>query len=137
MTEESLNRIRRSFVLLGTKMDEVTRDFYGRLFEARPDVRPLFQANLDAQRQHLAAALALIVRNLPMLDALEEPLGELGARHAALGVRPEHYPPVRDAMLASISDALSRTGDRTTELTDDWRRLIDRISTLMLKGQQG
>ena len=134
MTDESLSRIHRSFVLLSTHMGEVTRGFYDRLFEARPDVRPLFQVNLAAQRQHLAAALALIVRNLPMLDALEGALAELGAGHAAVGVRPEHYPPVRDAMLAAISVALSPTGGWTTELADDWRRLIDRISMLMLRG---
>src|SRR5215208_1048187 len=135
MTDESIHRIHRSFVLLSTQMEQVTRGFYARLFEARPDVRPLFQVDLDAQRQHLAAALALVVRNLPMLDALEGALAQLGAGHAAVGVLPEHYPPVRDAMLGSISAALSRTGDWTAELGDDWRRLIDRISTLMLRGE--
>jgi hemoglobin-like flavoprotein len=134
MTEESLNRIHRSFVLLSTRMDRITRAFYARLFEARPDVRPLFQDNLDAQRQHLAAAVALIVRNVHMLDALEVALAELGAGHSAVGVRPEHYPPVRDAMLSSISDALSPAGEWTNELANDWGRLIDRVSTLMLRG---
>src|SRR5690242_19596882 len=99
MTTASLERIRQSFDLLIPHLDRMTRTFYGHLFAARPETRQLFKIDMDAQRQHLAAALALIVRNLAMFDALAEPLQELGTQHAKVGVRPEHYPVVRDAML--------------------------------------
>src|SRR5215212_6118733 len=104
MTPASIDRIQRSFCQVAPQIERVAAGFYTQLFAADPVIRALFKSDLTAQARHLAAALALIVRNLPMLDALEEPLHELGAVHAALGVRPEHYPPVRDAMLASISD---------------------------------
>jgi hemoglobin-like flavoprotein len=134
MSPESANRIRESFKHLAPQLEHLTRDFYARLFTARPDVRPLFAREMRLQEQHLAAALALIVRNLLMLDALEVPFQQLGADHARAGVRPEHYPLVRDAMLELISTALSANGAWTTELADDWRRLLDQIAAYMLQG---
>lgn len=132
MTTASLERIRHSFDLLAPNLARMTRTFYDTLFEGRPEVRALFKVDMDVQRQHLAAALALIVRNLTMLDALLEPLQELGREHARVGVRPEQYPLVRDAMLVAIAEAV---GDAwTPELAADWRRLIEEISTAMLSG---
>ena len=134
LTTESMARIRESFALLSPQMDRVTENFYHRLFAARPEVRVLFRTDLKPQQQHLAAALALIVRNLTMLDALAGPFNQLGADHARAGVRPDHYPVVRDAMLAAMADALASTGAWTTQLADDWRQLLERIATHMLQG---
>jgi hemoglobin-like flavoprotein len=135
MTTASLERICGSFNLLSPQMERMTRTFYARLFAARPETRALFKVNMDVQRQHLAAALALIVRNLPMFDALQEPLAELGASHAKVGVRPEHYPVVRDAMLGAIAEALGAAW--TVELAADWRMLIETIASQMLAGTLG
>jgi hemoglobin-like flavoprotein len=132
MTTASLERIRRSFDLLIPHLDRMTRTFYSQLFAARPETRQLFKIEMDVQRQHLAAALALIVRNLAMFDALEEPLQELGAQHAQVGVRPEHYPVVRDAMLDALGEALGPAW--TPQLADDWRALIETIGGHMLAG---
>ena len=110
----------------------MTGTFYDRLFQVRPETRRLFKIEMNVQREHLAAALALIVRNLFMLDALTEPIQELGVYHAVVGVLPEHYPVVRDAMLFALSEALGPAW--TPELATDWRALIEKLSTLMLSG---
>src|SRR3954466_11580508 len=132
MTSQSLRRIEESFALLAPKMGQMTRSFYDGLFAARPDLRALFRGDMSVQRQHLGAALAIVTRNLRMLDLMTEPLHELGASHAGVGVRPSHYPAVRDAMLAAIGEALGPgwTGD----LADDWRTLLDVVCGVMLEG---
>jgi nitric oxide dioxygenase len=134
MTIESATRIRDSFKLLAPQLEQVTHDVYQRMIAARPDVRPLFRSDMRTQQQHLGAALSLIVRNLTLLDALAGSFQHLGADHARAGVRPEHYPLGRDAMLASISAALITTGTWTSDLADDWRRLLDQIAAYMLQG---
>lgn len=132
MSPQSLRRIEQSFDQLDPNMDEMTRRFYDQLFTVMPEVRPLFQVNMDVQRRHFAAALALIARNLRMLDVVTEPLRQLGADHARIGVRPEQYPPVRDAMLTAMSDTLGSAW--THDLAADWRTLLDLICEAMLDG---
>ena len=68
MTEESLARILESYEHLSPRIDALTRSFYAKLFAANPQLRPLFKLDIDVQSQHLAAALALIIRNLRLLD---------------------------------------------------------------------
>jgi hemoglobin-like flavoprotein len=114
------------------RIDQMTRAFYDALFQIRPDTRALFRVDMDVQRQHLGAALALIARNLRFLDIMTEPLRELGAEHAQVGVKPEHYPVVRDAMLDAIGGALK--DEWTTDLRNDWHELLELICRVMLEG---
>jgi hemoglobin-like flavoprotein len=134
MTPESANRIRESFRQLAPQLERMTRDFYDRMFAARPETRALFGRDMTMQQQHLGAALALIVRNLSMLDALAGTFQQLGAAHARAGVRPEHYPVVRDAMLESMSAALNPMNAWSAELLADWRALLDQVAAYMLQG---
>jgi nitric oxide dioxygenase len=132
MSEEWPKRILRSFELIGPQMGEMTRTFYERLFELCPGTRSLFSVDMEMQRQHLAASLALIVRNLQMLDVLEESLRELGANHARVGVLPEHYPVVRDAMLFAFAKTAGEAW--TDQFRDDWARLLEIVAGHMLSG---
>jgi hemoglobin-like flavoprotein len=132
MTAASIDRIRTSYRRLSPHADHVTSVFYDRLFAARPETRALFSGDMNVQRKHFAAALAMVVRNLGMLDMLEQPLRDLGAAHARAGVRPEHYPAMCDAIIAALADT---AGDGwTDELAADWRLLLEAVARHMLAG---
>jgi hemoglobin-like flavoprotein len=132
MTHEAIDRIQASFEHVTHHFARLVDRFYIRLFAACPAARDLFKVDMKTQAGHLSAALALIVRNLPMLDALEHPLMELGAAHARMGVRPEHYPAACEALLFSLAEEL---GDRwTSELSGDWRGFVERVTGHMLAG---
>lgn len=132
MKKESLDRIRATVDVLLQKIHETTALFYDHLFATEPDLRAMFRGDMALQRQHFAAALAVILRNLTMLDVLTEPLRQLGANHAAIGVKPYQYPVVRDALIFAMSRTLA---DRwTPDLADDWRELIDNVSRIMMSG---
>ena len=132
MTEASLHRVTTNYETLAGHIGKLTRAFYDRLFQAMPHVRPLFRIDIDVQSQHLAAALALIVRNLRDLDLLEEPLMELGAGHAHVGVRPEHYPVLCRTMVETLRDGSD--GAWSSELEADWTELLARVSHIMMAG---
>ena len=132
MTQASLQRITTNYEALAGRIGSLTRTFYDRLFQAMPHVRPLFRLDIDLQSQHLAAALALIVRNLRDMDLLEEPLMELGAGHARVGVRPEHYPVLCRTMVATLRDGSA--GAWSPELEADWTELLARVSRIMMNG---
>jgi hemoglobin-like flavoprotein len=111
---------------------QLTACVYDHLFRLHPETRTLFSIDMHLQGKHFAAALALIVRNLEVLDALEQPLRELGAAHAKVGVRLHHYSAVYDAMVQAMADTL---GEQWTEqLASDWRWLLDTVARQMLVG---
>jgi hemoglobin-like flavoprotein len=113
-------------------MGDVTAAFYRRMFAVLPEARALFPADLTAQRRHFAAALALLVRNLAVFDALEEPLRELGAAHARLGVAPWHLPVGCDALLEALAGASDGAWDDA--LAADWKALLLTVTRHMLAG---
>jgi len=129
---QSVTAIRASYAALSRDSDALVRTFYDTLFSNHPSMRMMFPADMSRQREHLAAALAMLIRNLDSFDALRPSLMDLGARHVAFGVVPEHYPAVRDAMLGAI-EACSRP-PLTPEVREAWLQLISRVCSVMLQG---
>jgi nitric oxide dioxygenase len=132
VTSISFQRIRSSFARLSPHDDRFATLVYEHLFAVCPETRALFEIDLRAQGRHFASAIALIVRNLDVLDALEQPLRELGAAHARAGVRPHHYPAVCQAVLRAVEMTL---GDAWSEqLASDWRWLLETVAQHMIAG---
>ena len=132
MTDASVQRIAANYELLADRMPELAAAFYVRLFQVLPESRALFKIDIALQSQHLAAALAIIVRNLRLLDVLEEPLAELGVHHARVGVRPEQYPIVCRAMVETLRDGSGTTWSPTLE--NDWTQALEAVSRIMMNG---
>ena len=132
MTEPCAQRIAANYELLAKRMPELAGAFYDRLFKVLPESRPLFKIDIDLQSQHLAAALAIIVRNLRLLDVLEEPLAELGVHHAHVGVHPEQYPIVCRAMVETLRDGSGPNW--SPDLENDWTEALAAVSRIMMNG---
>lgn len=132
MNHDSIQRIRASYLQIADRVPAMIERFYALLFQRLPAARPLFPDDMTRQRQHLLAALATVARNLDRTTALELPLRELGARHVAYGTRPEHYPVVRDALLAALAETAAEAW--SPELDADWREALDQVAAAMLRG---
>jgi hemoglobin-like flavoprotein len=132
LTQDSIARIIFSYDQIAPHIDDMVNDFYARVFKAAPETRALFRQDMTLQRAHLAATLALLVRNLQYQDILEESVMDLGAHHVRIGVRPEQYQVVRAALMESIESAAGRNW--TPQLATDWAILLDHIISTMLKG---
>lgn len=131
MTSERIARLRTSFTDVSTQPRALAARFYAELFTAAPRLRPLFPADMTSLQGHFEAALALVIRNLDDLTALQESLHDLGAQHIQWGARPEDYFIVRDALLRAIRSA---SASWTDELDADWRWAITAIMVPMLQG---
>ena len=125
-------RVAASYETLAPRADAMAEGFYRRLFEMGPQLRALFPADMKIQREHLAASVALVARNIEHLDILEESLMLLGAQHVGFGARPEHYLQVREAMLEAIGAAIGTAWN--DQLRADWYDALSQICTIMLKG---
>ena len=99
-----LQALETSFDLVAPRGDELMDEFYARLFEAAPAVKPLF-AHVDLKRQKtmLLGTLVLLRKSLRDLDAIVPKLRELGSRHVGYGARPEHYPVVGEVLIGAMA----------------------------------
>ncbi|MBB5190172.1 nitric oxide dioxygenase [Silvimonas terrae] len=99
----------------------ITRHFYARMFAAHPELTNLFnmgnQAN-GSQQQSLAAAVFAYAANIDNSAALGPVLERIVHKHAAVGIKPSHYPIVGRHLIAAIHEVL---GDAATpELLSAW-----------------
>jgi len=98
----SAEAITYTFSLVNRAGDKAVAYFYGRLFAENPELRALFPAAMDVQRDRLFHALTRIVHSLSRPEEMEPYLCQLGLDHRKYGVEAEHYPAVGRALLATL-----------------------------------
>jgi NAD(P)H-flavin reductase/hemoglobin-like flavoprotein len=125
----STESITHTFSLVSQAGDRPVAYFYGRLFAGNPELRPMFPAAMDAQRDRLFHALARIVHNLGAPEEMEPYLSQLGLDHRKYGVLAEHYPAVGRALLATLCRF---SGDAWTPGAEAaWAGAYERATQLM------
>ena len=118
----------RSVLPVGDTFAEL---FYGRLFALDPDVRRLFKDDLIEQGRNLTAMLSVATANLAKPERIGVALRQLGKRHAAYGVRPEHFALVEDALLFALEHALIDVF--TAEVKAAWQAAYALLASMMLE----
>ncbi|MEU0069054.1 globin domain-containing protein [Streptomyces sp. NPDC006332] len=121
--------IRRTMAEIGPVADKVTSYFYALLFVRHPDLRPLFPAAMDAQRDRLLKALLTAAEHIDNSKVLVDYLQNLGRGHRKYGTRAEHYPAVGECLIGALSKYASRW-DAETEAA--WVRAYTTISQVMI-----
>ncbi|MFD9508875.1 globin domain-containing protein [Streptomyces mirabilis] len=122
--------IRRTMAEVGPVADKVTSYFYALLFVRHPDLRPLFPAAMDTQRDRLLKALLTAAEHIDNTPVLVDYLQNLGRSHRKYGTRPEHYPAVGECLIGSLSRFASAIWDAETEAA--WVRAYTTISQVMI-----
>lgn len=122
--------IRRTMAEIGPVADKATSYFYALLFVRHPDLRSLFPAAMDAQRDRLLRALLTAAEHVDNTDVLVEYLQHLGRGHRKYGTRPEHYPAVGEALIGALSKYAADIWDAETEAA--WVRTYTTISQVMI-----
>lgn len=92
--------------------------FYDRLFELDPALRGMFRGDMAEQGKKLMTMIGTVVGGLKSLDRIVPGIQALGARHAAYGVRDEHYDVVGAALLWTLAKGLGAAF--TDEVRDAW-----------------
>jgi len=125
----STEAITHTFSLVNQVGDAAVAYFYGRLFAENPELRPMFPAAMDAQRDRLFRALTRIVHSLSKPEDMEPYLNQLGLDHRKYGVLAEHYPAVGRALLATLRRF---SGDAWTPGAEAaWAGAYERATLLM------
>ncbi|MFC8665220.1 globin domain-containing protein [Streptomyces sp. NPDC057199] len=122
--------IRRTMAEVGPVADKVTSYFYALLFVRHPELRQLFPAAMDTQRDRLLRALLTAAEHIDNTEVLVAYLKNLGRGHRKYGTRPEHYPAVGECLIGSLSRFAASVWDGETEAA--WVRAYTTISQVMI-----
>jgi len=109
--------------------------FYKRLFEIEPATATLFKGDMNQQGRRFMQVLAAAVGSLSSMSTLVTIVQRLGLRHAASGVRAEHYDSVQQALLWTL--ALILQDDYTDEVRSAWATAYAMLAGVMKEAAWG
>ena len=123
LLRESLERLRSDFDVFSTR-------FYEALFRREPALRKMFRDDLTGQGMKFITTLDEVVSHVREPAANPGKLSELGSYHASLGVVPEHFAPMEEALIDTIRSVL---GDAcSAEHERAWRKAYAQIAATMI-----
>jgi hemoglobin-like flavoprotein len=129
MTPAQRLLVQKTFAQVVPIADTAASLFYGRLFEIDPALRPLFKGDLAEQGRKLMQMIGVAVNGLDRLDQIVPAVQQLGIRHAAYGVKEEHYSTVAVALLWTLEQGLG--AGFTPEVKDAWTAAYTVLATTM------
>jgi nitric oxide dioxygenase len=129
MTPEEIDAVQRSWRQVLPMADAAARLFYGRLFALNPSLRRMFRGDIEQQGRKLMETLSYVVDNLGRLPELLPAVQALGRRHAAYGVREEHYTAVEAALLWTLEQGLGESF--TPAVRAAWSRAYTLLASAM------
>lgn len=132
MTREQTLLVQASFARVVPIADTAADLFYDRLFTLDPGLRPLFNADLTAQKRALMGMLRVAVASLDRLDELVPAVQQLGRRHAGYGVTEDQYATVGAALLWTLEQGLG--ADFTPDTRAAWTEVYAVLAATMQAG---
>lgn len=134
MTPKQIRLVKETFPTVQSMGAAMARLFYGRLFQRDPSTRAMFHTDIQAQGTKFTQMLTALVDGIDDLPQFETMLRQMGQRHVGYGVKPEHYPMVRDALLWAIGHTLGHEWNDNVKAA--WSALIDHVAKIMLEGER-
>lgn len=126
--------LKESLARVESHADQMALHFYALLFWERPELRNLFPAAMDAQRDRFFRALLNIIHGADRAEFLEGYLAQLARDHRKYDVRPDHYEAVGRALIGALRHAL---GDSwTTAMEREWSAMYDFAARVMIEATE-
>ena len=91
-----------SLGLLAPVAHDVVADFYHQLFVEYPQVRTMFPANMEPQREKLLKAIIALVTHYDRPNQLTPALTALGRTHIRYGAQLSHYAAVGGTLMSVL-----------------------------------
>ena len=130
MLHSERHLVQTTWATLAPNAPAVAVLFYDRLFTLDPSLRLMFaHADMAEQGKKLTQMLSVAVASLDRLEQLVPAVEALGRRHAAYGVRDEHYDTVGRALLDTLALGLGQAF--TSDVRGAWAAVYATLSGFM------
>jgi hemoglobin-like flavoprotein len=131
MNARTIELLAASFARVCANKDDAATIFYARLFMTAPELRPLFKADIESQKQKLLSSLAQIVDFYRIGVDPESYLAHLGRGHHGYGVRRAHFDAVGDALVFTLAQVLGQ--EFSPEIRAAWVSAYAEVSAVMMR----
>lgn len=129
-SREEQDLLKQSFAKISADPQHSSKIFYEHLFETAPETRELFLNDMARQGNKLIATLSAVVLQIGDLAALKPNIEELGLRHVAYGVLPQHYSVTGAALFNMLEQVLHDDYSADTRIA--WEKAYAAISHIMM-----
>jgi len=117
--------------------EQITSHFYGIMLRDYPQVRGYFNQTHQAagtQARALANGVLAYATNIDRLEALKDALPVIVQKHAALDIRPEHYPIVGTCLLQAIREVLGEAA--TDDIINAWAEAYQQLADILIGAEE-
>lgn len=133
LSKETIEIIKSTAPVLEEHGVAITTVFYKNMFENHPELLNIFN-HMNQKEGRQQTALANLVyeaaKNIDRLESLLPAVEQVGHKHRALGVKPEHYPIVGEHLIGGIKEVL---GDGATdEIITAWTEAYGVIAQVFI-----
>ncbi|WP_054956609.1 NO-inducible flavohemoprotein [Paenibacillus dakarensis] len=133
LDSQTIQIIKSTVPVLEVHGQAITTVFYKKLFIHHPELMNIFNhANQRQGKQPaaLAGAVYAAAANIDRLENILPVVKQIGEKHRALNILPEHYPIVGETLLGAIKDVLGAAA--TPEIIDAWEKAYQVIADVFI-----
>lgn len=131
LSPEQVALLRESYRRLARAPEDASERFYARLFEIAPELRPMFPSDMSEQGMKFMSTLGIILDRIEDPELLEPYIEALARGHAACGVKREHFPLMRRALVETMREALGAEFPEGADAA--WEVAYDRLARKMIR----
>lgn len=117
--------------------EQITGQFYATMLADYPELRAYFNQAHQAsgtQARALSNAVIAYAMHIDRLEALKDALPVIVQKHAALDIRPEHYPIVGTCLLRAIKQVLGEAATET--ILDAWAQAYQQLADILIAAEE-
>lgn len=133
LSENTRTLVKATIPVLEQHGTEITKCFYGMMLDEHKELLNIFNRTnqkIGAQPTALATTVVAAAKNIDDLSPLIGHVKQIGHKHRALQIKPEHYPIVGEYLLKAIKKVL---GDAATpEIINAWGEAYGAIADVFI-----
>ncbi|WLP95473.1 globin domain-containing protein [Psychrobacter sp. M13] len=137
-TAQTLKIVKATVPVLEEHGNAITTVFYQNMFANHPELLDIFNETnqkLGRQQTALATTVLAAAKHLEHLEVLLPQVTEIGHKHRALQILPEHYPIVGEHLIGAIKQVLGEAAN--DDIIEAWTEAYDEIANVFIQFEKG
>ncbi|QHS73534.1 flavohemoglobin [Saccharomyces paradoxus] len=133
LAEKTRAIIKATVPVLEQQGTVITRTFYKNMLTEHTELLNIFNGTnqkVGAQPNALAVTVLAAAKNIDDLSVLMNHVKQIGHKHRALQIKPEHYPIVGEYLLKAIKEVLG--DDATPDIINAWGEAYQAIADIFI-----